>query len=254
MADQNRSMNFLLVILLILCVLNFGLCIWLVKENYHRPPEFSAAPPPPPPPQQQGSSSIIPLQPPPNQTPRQQEHQRRGMRGMRGMHGRFQPMMQQELDSPEMQAVFRLLGEYYPEWKEMFEKAKDRQGRRQLRRKLWRYWPKITKLAETYRNDPKLAEKLIEDSYMRNQADKLAKEYHRTKDPDKRAQIKKELTELLSRQFEVRQWIRERRLSNLEKQIKKLRTELRQRLEKRDELIRHQLKLRLEQDAQDHRW
>ena len=242
MADQNRSVSFLLIILLIFCVLNFGLCIWLVKENYHRAPEFVAKPPPPP-----LESSIAPPRGLQEQPPRPPEQQHRGR------HVRFQPM-QGELDSPQMQAVFRLLSEYYPEWKEMFEQAKGKQGRRMLRRKLWKYWPKITKLAETYRTDPELTEKLIEDSYMRNQADKLAQEYHRTKEPDKKEQIKRELTELLSHQFEVRQWIRERKLSNLEKQIDQLRTELRQRLEKRDKLIQHQLKLRLEREAQDHSW
>ncbi len=262
MAEKNRSVNVLLVVLLIFCILNFGLCVWLVKVNFHRPPA-------PHNPIVGGPGAIFPgpdLLPPPSPSesanPNPDKHlkpkgRRHGPEGHgRGPgRGRFQST-NAEYNSPEIREVFQLLAEYYPEWQEMLEQASQngREGRRILRRKLWKYWPKITKLAETYKYDPELARKLVEDSYLRNQADKLAREYHRAKEPAEKERIKQELTEILSQQFEVRQWIRERKLSNLEKRISQLRKELQQRIEKRDELIQHQLKLRIAQEAQEQNW
>ncbi len=254
MAEKNRIVSVLLGILLIFCILNFGLCIWLVKMNIHpRPPELAGPdliPPMPP------SSMMMP--PEDNKLGKQgpkDMHRGHDARG-RGMGRRRFQSSNIDMNSPEVRGVFELLAEYYPEWHEMLEQAKQpgRRNNRELRRKLWKYWPKIVKLVDTYKYDPELARKLIEDSYLRNRADALAREYHQSDDPAEKERIKRELTEILSRQFEVRQWIRERKLSNLEKRINQLRTELQQRLEKRDELIRHQLKLRIEQEVQEQSW
>ncbi len=229
--DENSysSTGILVKVLVVLCVVNLVAFGWLAFREYRTPP----------PPGRQ-------LAPPPQ--PMEPHARGRGM----GMGNKHRQMMTDWVDRDKMRDIYNILGQYYPEVKTWAEQRGPK-ARRWFRQTIWKRWPRVMALVEAHRKDPELAEKMVENDKLDKQADAMSREYQYASREQKKA-IRKKLFELLSRQFEVRQWIRQRRLEDLEKQLAKLRTELDQRLKKRNELIEYQLKRKLRKPSETRDW
>lgn len=110
-----------------------------------------------------------------------------------------------------------------------------------VRKKILRQWSRMRLLVEVYKKDPEFARKLIEDSLLEYRIDLLVDRYNRATSAEDKERIKSQIKALLSDQFDVRQWIRQRRLDGLEKQIRELEEELKRRNESREKLIQKRL-------------
>ncbi len=97
---------------------------------------------------------------------------------------------------------------------------------------------------ELKRNDPELYELNVEDRRLSRETSQLVGEYvaaRRAGDTEKMDAIKTSLESLVGEHFEVRQKMRERDLAQLEQRLEFLRTQVQQRRERRQEVIRQHL-------------
>jgi hypothetical protein len=84
--------------------------------------------------------------------------------------------------------------------------------------------------------DPEMLKLQREDMLLEQQSHELAMRYQRASKED-REKIKKEVTEVVNKQFEVRQQRRALELKRLEEELKRLRTIVEQRAKSRESLI-----------------
>ncbi len=152
-------------------------------------------------------------------------------------------------DKENMRQICQILSQYYPEWRELKEIDNPR-VERMVRRKLFKSWHRVRLIIEAHKQDPDLAEKLVEDEKLERKIDDLAKQYRTTKSEKKREELKSQITHLLSQQFRTRQWIRERRLRNLEKEIERIERDLKKRDRLREKLIQRRLRQILGESAE----
>jgi len=222
-------MRVLLVIVLILSICNLAGLGWLL---FHGP----AAPP------ARGPAGRIgpPLggEFPPQTAPGGPRRAHRfGPEGRRGGPRWLRPEREKQ--------IRRVLAKYYPELDDQLRspggKGPHGAGLRRLLRDNWRH---IFELVEADREDPELAERLVQDHRLSRELDRLSREYRRSPNEQKE-KIEGQMRKLLEEQFEKRQWIRHRRLERLAKQIEELRNDLTSREEHREELINQQLRRRI---------
>ena len=224
-------MRTLLIVVVILSVCNVLGLFWLARRVPGPPREEGARPPYLRYGQRYGSR---PAAPGPNERPGPKRPSDR--LGMPEGEGEW-------FDPERMEHVREVLMKYIPELRSRLEQ---RTGPQQhwLRMHLMRNWHWIRELVEADREDPELAQRLAQNYRIERQLDDLADPYRRASEPQ-RLETEKKMRTLLEEEFEVRQWIRQRRLERLDKEIDRLRDELKQRQEKRSVLIDQALERRL---------
>jgi len=86
------------------------------------------------------------------------------------------------------------------------------------------------------RNDPEMFRIMKEEGELDRRTRELGMQYRGAPEPQ-REEIKKELTKMVNRHFEVRQQRRELELKRLDKEIQRLREAIERRMKARDELV-----------------
>ncbi len=108
------------------------------------------------------------------------------------------------------------------------------------KRMLEQAWRGLERLQRTQENDPQAFELEIQDRTLNHESRKLQRELQQMEvrnDPDRAAQIRDDIRKSVTQHFEVRHKKREHELAKLERRIKELREQLKQRIDKKDELI-----------------
>ncbi|NLX07598.1 MAG: hypothetical protein GXY33_20855 [Phycisphaerae bacterium] len=143
--------------------------------------------------------------------------------------------------------VRRVVEKYFPELQESMQGPGA--GRR-MGPHLRRHWRAISELVEADRTDPELAGRLADSYRKERELDRLRWDYDHATGDDRQA-VRQEMRKLLEEQFELRQWIRQRKLEELARQIDQFRRELAERAERREDLIARELDRRLEAPGQE---
>lgn len=96
-------------------------------------------------------------------------------------------------------------------------------------------------MLEMSRENPEAFELEKEDRLLGIQTERLGDRMRNTENPKQRGQMAKELAELVERQFEVRQRMREREAEMLERELREVRASLERRAQQRQLIIKRRL-------------
>ncbi|MCL6503012.1 MAG: hypothetical protein K6T86_10035 [Pirellulales bacterium] len=123
-----------------------------------------------------------------------------------------------------------------------------RYGRRPPENRPWR--ARLEELEQLRQRDPKMAELIWQDMELERACMELAEQYRRA-GPDRREQIRAELTEQVQKHFEVRQQRRELEIARMAEQLERLRANLKRRAENKETLIGQRVAQLLGEDVID---
>jgi hypothetical protein len=90
-------------------------------------------------------------------------------------------------------------------------------------------------------DDPELADLTKSEHELSQQSDELMREFSSTEDREKRDSVKRQLREVLAKQFDVQRQRREHELAKVEERLRKLREQLRKRNDARETIIDRRL-------------
>jgi mRNA-degrading endonuclease YafQ of YafQ-DinJ toxin-antitoxin module len=129
-----------------------------------------------------------------------------------------------------------------PDFYSKVERAR-KESPRAVRDLLATQGPRLFAMAQLKKNDPELYDLKIDDFKLNRRVDALSHEYTRTvKDGKPDGQKVAELKELLQKQFDLRQKIREKELERMEKKVSDLREQIQRRKSNKDQMLADRLK------------
>lgn len=164
---------------------------------------------------------------------------RRGERGERGdMRERFGEDGPQ-LSDEEIAEAMEVLKEYDAKVAAHAESLRETNPTR-YRMLVRRYMPQIRRLMYLKKSEPEAYELHLDDMRLGAESERLAREYReadRDNDLGRVADLRRELKDVVTRHFDVRQRIKERQLARLEEMVKRLRDQIDERREQRPVLI-----------------
>jgi hypothetical protein len=104
-----------------------------------------------------------------------------------------------------------------------------------------RYARPLMHILNKYREDPEMAELLIQEHKVRMTLADLSRQYRETENPQKREKLILEIRELLERQFSLQQQRLEREIDNLRKRLEEQARRLEQRQQHKQKIIEAQV-------------
>ncbi len=99
-------------------------------------------------------------------------------------------------------------------------------------------------------DDPEIKALWEKDHKFEEETQNVVKQYNSSKDKDTRAKLKKNLEEIASQQFDVRQQYRELEVKRLEKELDRIHDSIEKRSEKRDQIIKRRISELIHEDEE----
>jgi len=106
-----------------------------------------------------------------------------------------------------------------------------------FRRRVGRMFPRIMRIMERSERNPQAGELMLEEDRLGLEINRLVEHYYDAEDAGRVADIRREIRELVTRRFEVRQQLREREVRQLERRLEAIRTQLQRDADRREERI-----------------
>jgi len=180
-------------------------------------------------------------------------HRRRGPHDRGALEGRRRGLEGRRRGGPpdrvltaeEIEQLLSIMERIHPRFAERLRQAGTERARHMLRR----HW-RLLGLLRLKEHDPDGFELRVQDMSLERQSRELARQIRdegSSKDSDRGKLARKELRELVSQHFEVRQKIKEHELAKLERRIDELRKAIGQRTEKKGQIIEEQHKQLLDE-------
>lgn len=199
------------------------------------PPDQDAGPPPPPP--QQDDRDRGDRGGPPRDNGDELREPRESSDGDRKSH-RWGPMSDEDVSS-----ALEVVHELYPDLSERML-ALQQEDPEKLRSTLEKRFPRVRFMVMLKNKDPEMYELRVSDIQLSRATDRLKERIKLAREEDDRKGYKdfrKELEEVLTQHFDVRQSIRQREVAYLKERVEKLEEDLDQRDDDRKDLIEKQL-------------
>ncbi|MAE65292.1 MAG: hypothetical protein CMJ18_13555 [Phycisphaeraceae bacterium] len=150
---------------------------------------------------------------------------------------RFDDRRLSETEISERLEILRMI---HPEWAERAERVQ-RSHPQRLQQMMRRRMPRIERLIELRKNDSDAFDLEVGNIRLERESRELGEKLRRAGDDPGADAIRKALRDAVTRHFEIRQKLKERRLAHLEKEIAALREGLEQRRKDRDRMIEQRL-------------
>ena len=110
-----------------------------------------------------------------------------------------------------------------------------------FRRRASRMFPRIMRIMERSERNPEAGALMLEEDRLGLQINRLVEHYFDTDDADRIARLRGELRELVTKQFDTRQRLRELEVRKLQRRLEAIKTQLQRDADRRQERITHAL-------------
>ncbi len=143
--------------------------------------------------------------------------------------------------------VMKFLDEHYPRLHERLTELRE-QDPRAFHRQLSRLLPRMPDLMSILDRNPELGKLIIDEHRLEMDIRDAIREYHRARNDADRDQLKEQIRDLISRQFDVRQEKLKLMIADMERELERKKQVLAEQAARKDKLIDRDLRQRLDPD------
>jgi len=143
--------------------------------------------------------------------------------------------------------VMKFLDEHYPRLHERLAELREKDPRA-FHRQLSRLLPRMPDLMNILDRNPELGRLIIDEHRLEMDIRDAIREYHRARNDADRDQLKEQIRDLISRQFDVRQEKLKLMIADMERELQRKKQVLAEQAAMKDKIIDRDLEQRLEPD------